>query len=812
MAGRKFWRQLAAVLAVLALCLVAAPRPAWAHAVLVDSSIAPGSLNPTLPATLELQFSEDLAGSASNLRVTGPNGATAVSGSPVTGDGGRSLRVRLIFQGGGTYRVYWNSISAEDGRAMAGAFAFAVGYTTAAGDLSQAPAAHGSRTLAVAGFLAVLVRWLLLLAAMTWAGIALLEIPAGIFASRGAGADSWVAAFAPQVRGVRMRVLEALLGLLIIGWLLEAVQIHSAGRAGIFGSLVDLGKGHLGFYRLVLLVLPLWVLLAQRAEMPPPPRPAVARGATPAAKGGDPAASPTPASRWTDAIPPIPVPRLGRWGHLLVVAIFLLALSAGGHAGGVPDLTLSAVLLNWLHTMAAVAWIGGLAYVVLAALPVLENTDLDKRAPLTLGLLRRYAAFTGTGMAVLLITGIFAAQAQVGSTGRLLGSSYGHRLDLKLLLILALLLLTLYLLVIQRDQAERTWGGRHRLETIGVLDRMGATLRLGLALGALVLLTTAALWDDAPASVAPLAATAGPLPSVPSGSWQPAGLRGLVVHRVLFATHDRHTLWAATDKGVWISTDDQKTWRQRGALLAKLSILDLMAIDNGATLLAAGANGQIYRTYDAGLHWRLMGRPFGKQPLRALAMHGRILLAAGADGIYRSIDDSKHWTRTLNDNIATVYWSAAANQFLAGVEQGPWQLYGGGTGGRVWQVLPNAPTARTGVLALASTEGAAPRFLAAAGTAGLWTAPTAGGTWSSGSGIPSGATVGVLLPDQRTLGWVYAGTEDSGPYASVDGGTTWSPLGSGAPTAIHNLVMRSGTVRILYAATDDGVWTYHVGQ
>ncbi|HEY8286476.1 MAG TPA: copper resistance protein CopC [Chloroflexota bacterium] len=811
-------RWLAAFLTAALLGFVCAPRSAQAHAVLVDSSISPGSLIPALPSTLTLRFSENLAASASDLTVTGPSGASAVRASAGLLTTGRTLSIQLIPQGGGTYRVYWNSISAEDGRAMAGAFSFAVSYTTAASDLTLALSAHGSHTLAVAGFLAALVHWLLLLAVLSWAGIALLEMPAGVFASR--GAEAWVTTFAPQVRGVRSRLLEVILGLLVFEWILEAAQISSAGRAGLFGSVLALFKGHLGFYRLVLLVLPLWALFSQRAEAPPPPRPPVAKGATPSAPRAGTAAdakapAPSPTARLAGAIPAIPalpIPRLNRWGQVLIAAIFLLALSASGHAGGVPDLTLSAVLLDWLHSLASVAWIGGMAYFVLAALPVLENTDLDKRAPLTLGLLRRYAAFAGAGIVVLLITGIFAAQTQIGSTGRLLGSSYGHRLDLKIVLVLVLLVLTVYLLVVQRDQAERTWTGRHRLESLGILDRMGTSLRVGLALGAAILLATAALWSNAPASAIPLPTGASQLTAMPSGSWQPAGLRGLVVNRVLFASHDRHTLWAATDKGVWLSTDDQQTWRQRGSTLAKISILDLMAIDNGGTLLATGANGQIYRTSDVGKHWRRLGRPFGKHPLRSLAMHGKVLLAAGDDGIFRSTDDSKHWTRTLNDHIATVYWSAAARQFLAGVENGPWLIYGGGDGGRIWQVLPNAPTARTGVLALAVTDGANPRYLAAAGTSGLWIAPTAGGIWATASGINSGAAVEALLPDHRTLGWIYMGTEDAGPYASVDGGTTWRSLGSGAPTAIHNLVMRPGPVRVLYVATDDGVWTYRIGE
>ncbi len=779
---------------LLALCasvvaLLGSPQPAaWAHSTLVQASIPPGSFLPALPPSLTLSFSESLSGRLSSLTVTGPQGDNASVGASLTLSDPRTLRVDLVGHGGGTYRVYWTTVSAQDGQVVTGAYSFAVAYVSAPRALSSQVSARHTRTLGVIGLVAAIVHWLLLLIAIAWAGIALLEAPSGASAARAAtgGIDAWIASLVPYVRGVRARLLEVLLGLLVFGWLLEAAQTATAGRVSLIGGLEALASGHLGLLRLVLLAMPLLAVVDQHLAAP----------------------QPAPNSRLPHvaAVSRRQVPALGRWGHLAVAALFLLALAASGHADGVPDITLSAVVLAWLHSLAAAAWIGGMAYFALVALPVLENTDLDKRAPLTLGLLRRYSVFAAVGIAVLAITGLFAGQVEVGSRGNLTGSSYGHALSLKLVLVVACLGLTLYLLTVQRAHVERIWTGRQRLESLGALDRLGRSLRIGLALGALVLGATSILWSDVPAVATPLPTGVALLPAVPRGWWQPVGLSGQVVHRLLFAPHDRHTLWAATSHGVWRSTDDQRTWHLRGASLGKLSILDLMAIDGGHGLLAAGANGQIYRTYDGGAHWRRMGRPFGHHPLRVLASHGSVLLAGGDDGLFRSTDDSRHWRRVLGLSISTVYWSPPAGSFLAGTRYGSWQILSGGPTAQAWQELPNPPSTQAGVLALASTGSMVPRFIGGTGGAGLWVAPAATGSWTPAAGLPSGSIVAALLPDRSTLGLLYLGTAAAGPYVSADGGTSWTPLGSGGPQSIANLVLRPGPTRILYAATSDGVY------
>ena len=800
------------------LCLLAA-RPegvAEAHGVLVDASVGPGALLPTLPDALTLHFSEDLQTSVSSLLVSGPDGTEASVRVPEARPDRRSLRIGLRAGGGGTYRVSWSAVSAADGQVVSGAYTFAVGYASAPGDLGG-PLASAHVT-SVAGLLAAGTYWLLLLVSLIWAGGALFQMPPGTAADRPAlaGSDAWVALVAPPARALQRRLMEVLLGLLAFGWLVDAARIASAGRVGIVGGMLSLLGGHLGLIRILELLSPVVALVELRGEVPP-----TVEGVPTAGRAVDTQGSSVRALLRMRGVAgqrgavarKVAFPSLGRWGHLGLALLFLFCLAANGHAGGVGAITLSSVVLAWVHTLAAASWIGVIAYLALVALPVVQDLDLDRRAPLMLGLLRRALPFAAAGIAGLAVSGLFAAQAEVGGLSGLRGTAYGIVLDGKMLLTLVALVLTVYLFAVQVPYVERTWAARQRLESLTVLGRIGSILRATAVVGAVVLGLTALLRATIPPSISAVRAT--PLAPLPSGVWARAGLDGLAVHKLAFDPSDRHTLWAATARGVWRSVDDQRTWQQRGQALARTSVLDLLFLGDRRHLLAAAADGQLYRTGDAGLHWQRLGVPFGTHPLRALAAHASILVAAGDDGLFRSVDRGNHWHRMSDaggQGIASLIWSEASGRFLAGVQRGSWQIYGAGPDAASWHTLPGAPGSDVGVVALAEEGDAVGRTLAGAGGAGVWVAASADGGWRQGStGVPSGSTVAAIVPDGSTLGHLYLATDEVGPYGSADGGTTWRPLGGQAPQAVHALAIRAGAIRILYAGTEQGVYKLTIG-
>ena len=105
------------------------PVAVLAHARLVISNPAPGAVLDTLPATVDLVFTEPVTPAGRGINVYGPDGRLAQSGAArARGDG---LSVGLTGALEGTYAVVWTVI-ASDTHPSRGEFTFSVGHTSPA--------------------------------------------------------------------------------------------------------------------------------------------------------------------------------------------------------------------------------------------------------------------------------------------------------------------------------------------------------------------------------------------------------------------------------------------------------------------------------------------------------------------------------------------------------------------------------------------------------------------------------------------------------------------------------------------------------
>src|SRR4029077_20325237 len=103
------------------------PTTASAHAQLIGSSPAPGALLETLPAAVDLVFSEPVTPAGRGISVYGPDGRLVSSG-PARASGSR-LSVQLAGASDGTYAVIWTVVAA-DTHPSRGEFTFSVGHTS----------------------------------------------------------------------------------------------------------------------------------------------------------------------------------------------------------------------------------------------------------------------------------------------------------------------------------------------------------------------------------------------------------------------------------------------------------------------------------------------------------------------------------------------------------------------------------------------------------------------------------------------------------------------------------------------------------
>ena len=75
-------------------------------------------------------------------------------------------------------------------------------------------------------------------------------------------------------------------------------------------------------------------------------------------------------------------------------------------------------LVEFFHLAAAIFWMGGMAFMVLALRPALGQLDPPQRLPLVESVLRRFFAVVGISIAVLALTGVWMfLQAEVRPRG-----------------------------------------------------------------------------------------------------------------------------------------------------------------------------------------------------------------------------------------------------------------------------------------------------------------------------------------------------------------------------------------------------------
>jgi len=297
----------AALAMLLALsALVAGGASVSAHALLALSDPPANAILPTAPASVSLTFTEPPDPRLSSVQVLDSSGAQHATGPAVAGNGGpNTLVVPVGPLSDGIYTVAWRTVSAADGHATAGSFAFSVG-TAAPPAAATGASSAGSSSVSPASVLARTVMYL------------------GLVCLLGALFVGEVLVTGRGRRLVRLRSIAWVLAALgAVGVLLAEVSDAGVGLADAIGS--TLGTGALLRLVPILLAGPLLVLGAR--------------------SGG---------------------PRRAALGAAaMLVALALLADAALSHAATVPFPALN-IGLQWLHAMAIAAWLGGLAGVLVA--------------------------------------------------------------------------------------------------------------------------------------------------------------------------------------------------------------------------------------------------------------------------------------------------------------------------------------------------------------------------------------------------------------------------------------------------------------
>ena len=445
----RIWVALATVLVALA-----APPSAWAHARLDSSTPSNDEVVARAPRQVVLRFSEAVETAFGSVRVY-DGSASRVDDGRTTRPDPRAVAVGLSTDlPHGTYTVAWRVVSA-DSHPVSGAFVFHVGEpgAGAAGVVSQVlDEQAGSRTVdRVAWVVRFLSLGLILLCVGGAAALAFVLVREPMTVRRPLWIVLAVCAF--------VLALLSLAGLGVQGAQASGLGLDAAVRPSLVGDVLGTRFGHAWLLR-ALLALLLAILAAVAAWRP------------------------TGRERWLAPI-----------ACGLGVAIAATP-AVSGHArvqGGV------AVVSDGLHVLAASAWAGGLAFLLLALWRVRgDRWGLAARA------VPRFSALAVVSISALLTAGVVSGFLEVRTWSGLWETTYGRLLLVKVALVLPVLALGAF--------NNRFSVPRLRAGVASGLERRRFVLSTGVELGLAIVIVgvTGALVAQPPAK-AQLAAQAGPV-------------------------------------------------------------------------------------------------------------------------------------------------------------------------------------------------------------------------------------------------------------------------------------------------------------
>lgn len=197
------------------------------------------------------------------------------------------------------------------------------------------------------------------------------------------------------------------------------------------------------------------------------------------------------------------------WGASVIAAGALLAgFTLISHAGGSGVIL---AMIDWLHLMAAAAWVGGLPALILS----LRVTPAEDRPAVGRLLVPRFSGMAVISFLVLVVTGTGAAWKFVASLQGLVGSLYGRSLLVKLSLVSLMAVLgAVNRFVLRPRIVARDPESLARFHTTAGVEIVAGVIVL-LVVGALGIMPPAAATPPRPADEGP-AYAADPSSSGPS--------------------------------------------------------------------------------------------------------------------------------------------------------------------------------------------------------------------------------------------------------------------------------------------------------
>ena len=432
------------------LALAVQSQVAEAHANLIRSEPPANSTLDASPERITIWFSEPMEARFSEIQVLDNSGArvdnkdSAVDANDLT-----VMSISLPPLPDGTYTVAWRNLSTIDGHTLRGSFIFSVGEP-----ISKLAAEHGLDAPLIQSPYEPFIRWVVLLSALALTGALTFELLVSTPLFVAAGTRSPLGRLRPRLRSRSQRLLWLALFVFLLASVAQlitqtsiAFDLEPAAAAGepALELLKQTEWGGIWQYRAglavltaVLFLLPLIIRFRRRQHQ----------------------------ERLLAAT---------LWLALLTSLGILLTISLTSHAAATIGIARFALANDMLHLAAAAVWVGGLLQLIANTPLFIHGISESARRHALSRLVRRFSAAAALSVAVLLVTGVYSAWAQVTDFAAL-PTPYGGALLAKLAVIVVLLLVAAVNLIWVRPRLRGSSAAAHWLRRTVIAEIVLAVL------------------------------------------------------------------------------------------------------------------------------------------------------------------------------------------------------------------------------------------------------------------------------------------------------------------------------------------------
>ncbi len=300
------------------------------------------------------------------------------------------------------------------------------------------------------------------------------------------------------------------------------------------------------------------------------------------------------------------------------------------------------------------------------------------------------------------------------------------------------------------------------------------------------------------------------------GNWQASGLRGQHIQALAADPgHLTHIYAGDADGSVFASTDTGTTWHRSDSGLPISTSISALSFDTTGQKLYAATSKGLFVSSDQAHTWQAVaGIPDAAYTALAFDINTPkdIYVSTAQAGVWKSLDGGVTWISIdrglpANQVITSLLYDPNLKQLWMSLGT---SLYRSDNGGVSWRVMSNGIPTGTSVYALAlgavtSGDGS---LLFAGTDHGFFRSTDAGEHWVPSQFSLARLHITAVLLDAETPADVYTST-NIGVLRSLDSGQTWDQLATGLPSSQLNggLVQGGANYGQIFVASG-GIYIY----